>query len=212
MVYSPHADVERVRSRDGDRRNDRFRCKVCVEHAVNRDLQACTFSRSQVKAHPNTKKHREALIRRNQSLRQQREATVVGPTPGVVRFSSPYLNSPPREQLQHNLFRDARYIDNTWLDEQGNELCAPLMVTDDQNWASQRAQDFWHDVDTARSHGEPPENRWHFLSDDNSSSTSSESDDTEHEMPGAVSEAESTGFAPYPSKTVSFYRQAKKRN
>jgi len=167
-----------------------------------------------VKAHPGTKKHKEALIRKNHSLRQQqREAIVVGPTPGVVRFSSPYPDSPPREQPQHNLFRGARYIDNTWLDEQGNELRAPLTVTDDQNWTSQRAQDFWHDVDSARSHGELPENRWHFLSDDDSSSTSSESDDTEREMPGAViSETESTGFAPYPSKTVSFCLRAGKRN
>ena len=77
-------------------------------------------------------------------------------------------------------------------------------MAEDQNWSSERAQDFLHDVNAARSHGEPPEDRWHFLSDDSSSSTSGGSDDGECEMPDTfVYESESRGFAPYPSKTVS---------
>jgi len=77
-------------------------------------------------------------------------------------------------------------------------------MAEDQNWTSQRAQGFWRDVDAAR--GEPPENRWCFLSEDDSSSTSDESDDAECEMPAAfVSGSASKGFAPYPSKTVGPY-------
>jgi hypothetical protein len=105
----------------------------------------------------------------------------------------------------HNLFRNAWLINNTWLDEQGNELGLPPTMMGDQNWTSQRAQDFWHDINAARSHQVPMDDLWGYSSDDDdSSSESDEPDIMGCEMPGLVSsESESNDFAPYASKTVS---------
>ena len=76
-------------------------------------------------------------------------------------------------------------------------------MTDDQNWSSRRAHDFWRDIDTARSHNAPADKLWSFpLDDDDEFSDSDESNTSECEMPGLTS-SESNEFAPYASKTVS---------
>jgi len=75
-------------------------------------------------------------------------------------------------------------------------------MADDQNWSSQRAQDFWRDVGTGRSNKAPTDDLWGFSSDDDDSS--SDSDELGCEMPGfAASESDSGDFAPYTSKAVS---------
>ena len=177
-----------------------------MEHGDQPGLKTCTFSRTQVKGHLDTNKHKQALVRQAHSLRWQRAAATADPEAGAARLSSPYPDPPPRERPQHDLFCDARSIDDIWLDEQGNELQLPFSMADDQNWSSQRAQDFWHDIDAARTHGEPLEHRWGSLSDDDSSSTASRSEDGERGMPGDfVPGSELTEFMPYPSKTVSSY-------
>ena len=86
-------------------------------------------------------------------------------------------------------------------------------MADDQNWSSQRAQDFWHNINAARTHGEPLKHRWGSLSDDNSSSTASRSEDGECGMPGDfVPGSELKEFVPYPSKTVSSYPPVSREN
>ena len=130
---------------------------------------------------------------------------MAGPVDDVNRFSSPYPDTPPLHPPPQNLFHDARFIDDTWLDEQGNEFRLPSTVMDDQNWVSQRAQDFQHDIDAGRSHKTHMDDLWGSLSDDDdSSSGSDEPDDAEFKMPGlAASGLESDEYAPYGSKTVS---------
>ena len=83
------------------------------------------FSRSQLKGHLDTKKHRHARMQQNLSLKHQREAAETGPTQDVDRFASPYPDSQPMQPPPHNLFRGARPIDNNWLDEEGNEFNLP---------------------------------------------------------------------------------------
>jgi len=59
-------------------------------------------------------------------------------------------------------------------------------MTEDQNWTSQRAQDFWRDIDAGRTHGVPADDLWGPLPDDDdgSSSESDEDDAGGCEMPG----------------------------
>ena len=141
-------------------------------------------------------------MQQNLLLKRQKEAEA-GPAQDLSRFASPYPDSQPMQPPPHNLFHSARQIDNNWLDEEGNEFSLPQMMTDDQNWSSRRARDFWRDVDTARSHEVPADELWGFSLDDDDSSEFNEFDTTECEMPGlAASEFESSEFAPYASKTV----------
>lgn len=174
------------------------------------------FSRGQVKSHLNTKKHKLALLRQNRSLGKHREATASGLAEDVSRFSSPFLDL-AATQPPHNLFHDARLIDNTWIDEQGNESRLPATVREDQSWTSQRALDFWRDIDAGRSQNVPTDDLWGFSSDgnDDDKDNNDNNDDGQgdsdlsncgvkaHEMPGvSISESESDGFRPYASKTV----------
>lgn len=131
-------------------------------------------------------------------------AEEAGPAQDLGRFESPYPDSQPIQQPPHNLFHGARPIDNSWLDEEGNEFRLPQVMTDDQNWSSGRARGFWRDVGAARSHRTPVEELWGItLDDDDNDSDSDGSDTTECEMPGLVaSDSESNEFAPYASKTV----------
>ena len=78
-------------------------------------------------------------------------------------------------------------------------------MVDDRNWSSERAQDFWRDIDAARSDKAPIDDFWGIsLDDDDTSSESGEPDAAECEMPGVtISESGSNKFAPYTSKTVS---------
>lgn len=177
-----------------------------MAHADNRDPRACTFLKGQRKAHLETRKHKQALLRQRHSLGRRQDVAVPGPAGDTERFSTPYPDSPPTQPPSHGLFHNARLIGNTWLDEQGDEFRLPPAMVEDQNWSSQRAQGFWHDLDAGRSHKAPMDNPWGPLLDDDSdtSSESDRSDDEECEMPGlSISEAESNDFAPYASKTVS---------
>ena len=155
-----------------------------------------------MKGHLNTKKHKQAILRKNLSSKRQQEAMASGPTQDIGRFATPYPDPQPNQPPAHNLFRGARSIDNAWLNEEGDEYELPRMMTDDQNWSSHRAQDLWRDVDTARSYRAPADKLWGFpLDDGDNDSESDESDATECEMPGlAASEFESEEFAPYASK------------
>ena len=97
-------------------------------------------------------------------------------------------------------------IGDTWIDEEGNELQLPSTIMDDQNWSSHRGQDFWHDIDAARTHEVPADDLWGTLGedDDTTPSESNEHDNVGRKMPGfIIPESESNDFAPYPSKTVS---------
>lgn len=138
-------------------------------------------------------------------LKRQQEAAATGPTQDLSRFATPYPDPQITQLPAHNLFRGARPIDNTWLDEEGNEYELPQMMANDQNCSSRRAQDFWRDVGTARSREAPADKLWGVSPDDDGdSSESDEPDMTECEMPGlATSGFESDEFAPYASKTVS---------
>jgi hypothetical protein len=111
------------------------------------------------------------------------------------------------------LFHDARLIDDTWLDEQGDEFRLPSTVMGDQNWSSQRAQGFQYDISAGRTSNVLADDIWgSLLDDDDSSSSSDESDDT-GEMPGlTLSGTDSNEFAPYPSKTVSKQLQGHQGN
>ena len=145
-------------------------------------------------------------MRQNRSLGQHQEAAATGPAGDVGRFSSPYPDTPPMQPPPHNLFRDARPTNDTWLDEQGNEFILPQMMMEDQNWTSQRAQDFWRDIDASRTHRVPVDDLWGPLpdGDDSSSSESDEDDAGGCEMPRpSISKSGSDDFAPYPSKTIS---------
>jgi len=152
-----------------------------------------------------TKKHKQALVQQKNSLKRQQAVVAAGPGQDVDQFSSPYPDFLPTQPPSHGLFHDARQICDAWLDEQGNEFRLPPMMTDDQNWSSQRAQDFWHDVDAGRSYEAPVDDLWGFSSDDNDSSSESEDRDAVGcEMPGfTTSKPKSNDFAPYVSKTVS---------
>ena len=158
-----------------------------------------------MKKHLDTKKHKEAVLQKNLSLKRQQEAEAAGPTQDLSRFASPYPESRLMEPPPHNLFHGARPIDNNWLDEEGNEFVLPQAMMDDQNWSSRRAQDFQRDIDAARSHKAPADELWGpSLDNDDPSSESDESDTAECEMPGltASNSSESNEFAPYASKTV----------
>ena len=127
--------------------------------------------------------------------------TAASPAHHLDWFSSPYPDPPPVQQPQHNLFHGVRLIDNTWLDEEGDEVTLPLTMADDRNCSSQHAQAFFHDANNARS--QVPENIWGD-DDDDKSSGSNDSGALGCEMPGATFRGfESNKFAPYVSKTVS---------
>lgn len=169
-------------------------------------MQACTFSRTQVKAHLETRKHKHAHIQQTRSLQQRQRATVAGSAGDVERFSSPYPDPSPTQPPPLDLFRNARQIENTWLDEQGDEFHVPTVVTEDQNWASQCVRDFWRNIDAGRSNGTSLDNFWGSLLDnENDIDSSSRPDECDEgcEMPGlSVSGSRADGYAPYPSKTV----------
>lgn len=149
--------------------------------------------------HLNTKKHKHALIRQANSLKQQQELAVAGTIGDVERFSSPHPD-PLVQCSPQNVFHNARLVDNTRLDEHGNEIQLPMTVMEDESWMSQRAQDFRRDIEAGRSHKAPPDDLWGFASDDEDPSSDDEA--TGCEMP-TLTTSNSGDFAPYSSKTVS---------
>lgn len=110
------------------------------------------------------------------------------------------------QQPPQGLFHNARPIDDIWLDERGEEYRLPTTVIEDQNWASQRARDFWRNADAGRSSGASSDNFWSSLLDDNDEENSlsgPDECDEECEMPGlSVSGSQADEYSPYPSKTV----------
>ena len=147
--------------------------------------------------HQQTKKHQYALERYQQKLYEE-QAAKGNPQPAcTTNFSSPNFDpslvhrDPPN--LLHGLWR----LDGMWIDNAGNELALPQTITQDATWTSQRAQDFWREVEDARASE-------HFI-DPKTMAPFEDTDVHAHEpeMPGGFSTLEAREYSPYPSKTVS---------
>jgi len=149
-----------------------------------------------VTKHPQTKKHQYALGRYQRKLDEEQAAKKDSQPAHTMHFFSPNLN-PPLVKHPHNLFHGLRRLGDVWIDDAGNELALPKTVTQDETWTSQRAQDFWHEVEDART-GE------HFVNPD-IVTLFGDTDIHAHEpeMPGIFSVSEAREYSPYPSKTVS---------
>jgi hypothetical protein len=182
-----------LHSADGKRSGDRYRCDICVEFGDN--PASSTFSRGQLTKHAKTKKHLSSLERYRHKLDEEQAAKCDSQLAHTTRFSSPGLG-PLSVQHPPDLFHGLRRLNNTWLDEAGNELTLPKTITQDETWRSQRAQEFWHDLDDAMS-GEDfvdPESLF--------ACTDMSDDEPEALMPGGYSASEAMEYSPYPSKTV----------
>jgi hypothetical protein len=79
-------------------------------------------------------------------------------------------------------------------------------MMEDQNWSSQRAQDFQRDVKAGRLQDGPTDEHWGFLSDSEDDDDPGDHGAEGCEMPGvSISGSEYNDFAPYASKTVSSF-------
>lgn len=145
--------------------------------------------------HPQTKKHLIALERYQRKLDEEKAAKGDPQLTYTTHFSSPGLDPSPAQHLP-NLFHGLRRLDNTWIGDAGNELTLPKTITQDETWKSQRAQDFWHDLEDSRAseHFADPES----LFED----TDMHGGEPKAPMPGDSSASEAMEYSPYPSKTV----------
>jgi hypothetical protein len=149
-----------------------------------------------VTKHLQTRKHQYAL-EQYQRKQDEEQAAKSDPQPVfATHFSSPNLDPSP---VPHppNPFHGLRRLDDMWIDDAGNELTFPHTLTQDETWTSQRAQDFWREVEDAMA-GEcsvDPEIATMFDGTD--------IHDHEPEIPSSFSASEAREYSPYPSKTVS---------
>jgi len=152
-----------------------------------------------VTKHPRTKKHQLALERYQHKLNEEQAArTDPQPAVRVTYLANPDLD-PPLVELP-NLFHGLRRLDDMWIDDDGNEVALPKTVTQDETWRSQRAQDFWREVEDTRSSEDFVDPEMMALLGD----TAAHVRKPEASMPGGFLASEVAEYFPYPSKAVSW--------
>ena len=147
--------------------------------------------------HPQTKKHQLAL-ERYQCKPDEEQVARTDPQPAahVTYLASPNLDPPPAEFSSP--FHGLRRLDDMWIDDDGNELTLPKTITEDETWTSQRARDFWREVEGTRASEDFVDPEMMALLED----TAAHVCNPEASMPGGFLASEVTEYFPYSSKTV----------
>ena len=190
MINLSRPDLKRIPSEDGKRSNDRYRCTVCIDYGS--DDESATFTRNNKKAHLHTVKHRSALGARAENLNlEEREVRVPGVNPPATSLLLPLPEAPSvfsagRDGVDSTFdpFEGLRRIGLTYLDEEGERLEFSAGARQDGDNGSQ--------TEGKRTGVAMP------------GYSDSEDDDAGMGAEWVMPENNgSTGYWPYPSKTVS---------
>jgi hypothetical protein len=183
-----HADLERIRSQDGKRSNDRFRCTVCIEYGSDDELK--TFTPNNKSAHLRTTKHRVSLKAHAQKLKEMnsvQERAERAQTVHSILLPMPEISSTPPagpDDETSCVFKNFRRLGLAYLDENGEKL--EFSAGNDAN-----------DNEGGRTQSEEDEALESDFSD------TSESDGADAQPKRVVRDGGLGKYWPYPSKTVS---------